>query len=254
MRMTVMAAEQHPSFLWPEDQDVLLWRYMDFSKFAALILKQELFFARASSLGDPFEGSLTEKDLYFREYILTNCESDERLKSWRNLSDEQIMLMNQQISDFTKKQRENFFVSCWHMNNHESMAMWSLYSRTNESIAIQSTFRKLQMIIPNYTHIGLVSYIDFEQDSTDMRNLFNPILNKRISFQHEREVLAVAWELLSGKLGGDSIRSNMTERGLRVPVKIEDFINCVYVHPETPKWFLETLRDFLNALKIPLAI
>ena len=34
-------------------------------------------------------------------------------------------------------------VNCWHINEHESAAMWDLYLKSNEGIAIQSTYQKL---------------------------------------------------------------------------------------------------------------
>ncbi|MGI4801337.1 MAG: hypothetical protein ACRYG8_46410, partial [Janthinobacterium lividum] len=38
--------------------EIPLWRYMDLSKFAALLQKRTLHFARADNLGDPLEGSV----------------------------------------------------------------------------------------------------------------------------------------------------------------------------------------------------
>jgi len=35
-------------------------------------------------------------------------------------------------------------INCWHMNDHESAAMWKLYLKSDEGIAIQSTYRKLK--------------------------------------------------------------------------------------------------------------
>ena len=44
--------------LTPPSPDATLWRYMDFTKFASVLEKQSLFFARANELEDPFEGYL----------------------------------------------------------------------------------------------------------------------------------------------------------------------------------------------------
>ena len=53
-------------------------------------------------------------------------------------------------------------VSCWHMSTCESAAMWSLYSKTNEGIAIRSTVgRLLEQVDRNtnvYIKIGKVIY------------------------------------------------------------------------------------------------
>ena len=49
---------QRNSLMTP-DEDAILWRYMTFTKFASLLTKKALFFARADKFGDPFEGSLS---------------------------------------------------------------------------------------------------------------------------------------------------------------------------------------------------
>lgn len=35
------------------------------------------------------------------------------------------------------------YISCWHMNEYESAAMWKLYAKSSDAIAIQTTFQKL---------------------------------------------------------------------------------------------------------------
>ena len=47
--------KEHEYLDIPPD-DVVLWRYMDFTKFVSLLEKSALFFPRADKLGDPFEG------------------------------------------------------------------------------------------------------------------------------------------------------------------------------------------------------
>ena len=41
----------------PEDLDTKIWRYMDFTKFVSLLETRSLFFVRADSFTDPFEGT-----------------------------------------------------------------------------------------------------------------------------------------------------------------------------------------------------
>lgn len=74
------------------------------------------------------------------------------------------------------------------MNEYESAAMWKLYSKTNESIAIETTYCKLKNVLPNDIMIGKVRYIDFEKDTINPTNVFNSFLHKRKSFEHENEV------------------------------------------------------------------
>ena len=46
--------QTHPAFHLPDDLDTPLWRYMDFTKFVAMLKDESLFYCRADLLGDPF--------------------------------------------------------------------------------------------------------------------------------------------------------------------------------------------------------
>lgn len=45
-------------FSAPKDKNTKIWRYMDFTKFVALLTQSELFFASPEQFDDPCEGSL----------------------------------------------------------------------------------------------------------------------------------------------------------------------------------------------------
>jgi hypothetical protein len=53
---------EHPVCETPKDE-VVLWRYMDFVKFIALLDSSELRFTRLDHLDDPREGMLTDVEL-----------------------------------------------------------------------------------------------------------------------------------------------------------------------------------------------
>ncbi len=48
-----------------QDEESMIWRYMDFTKFVSLLDRASLFLCRADRLEDPFEGSSTEADVDF---------------------------------------------------------------------------------------------------------------------------------------------------------------------------------------------
>jgi len=52
-----MGYVDHPLFEQPENPEAPIWRYVDFTEFAALLTSQSLYFSRADRLGDAFEGS-----------------------------------------------------------------------------------------------------------------------------------------------------------------------------------------------------
>jgi len=65
-------AARHPDFEQPDDLDVKIWRYMDFSKYVRLLSTKSLFFPSAKTLADPlidpFEGALTQAGTFLTHY------------------------------------------------------------------------------------------------------------------------------------------------------------------------------------------
>jgi hypothetical protein len=51
----------HPDFIPPDNENQLIWRYMNISKFYHLIKTQTLYFSAACQFQDRFEGSYTKK-------------------------------------------------------------------------------------------------------------------------------------------------------------------------------------------------
>ena len=121
----------HPSFTHPSNRDIALWRYMDLSKFIAMLQTSSLFFARADTLGDPFEGSTTRRNALAAEYIIANRHTIENLAGWRKFTDEQILEIYQMISQSARSSVTMVYANCWHMNEHKSAAMWKLYSQSS---------------------------------------------------------------------------------------------------------------------------
>ena len=68
--------KEHPDFKTPP-QEALLWRYLDFTKFVALLDASALFFVRADKLGDPFEGTLSPVNLALQPVLYPNPQSTE---------------------------------------------------------------------------------------------------------------------------------------------------------------------------------
>lgn len=98
----------HPAFTSPP-HDAVLWRYMDFTKFVSLLERKALFFAKASKLSDPFEGSLAQSTLAeIQRMGLVNPEV---------------------LHEDLRQHRDRHLVNCWHEGAYESAAMWKLYGQ-----------------------------------------------------------------------------------------------------------------------------
>jgi hypothetical protein len=174
---------QHPSFRLPTNKDIPIWRYMDLAKYLLMLNSQSLYFARATLVGDPFEGSSTRAMVATREYIQANRATDPRLAAWKDAPEE---LFASWPAIF-KRAAGTYFLNCWHMNEYESAAMWKLYSTSNEAICVRSTYRRLRSCLPGCVFIGEVKYINYDTEGFSPHNGFNFIMHKRRSFEHERE-------------------------------------------------------------------
>ena len=109
-------------------------KYLDFTKFVSLLETKSLFFVSADHLNDPFEGSLSALNKELQPSLFER-------KFFKN-----------QIN--RSEMRTRVAVSCWHINTHESAAMWKLYAKTNEAVCIQSTYKRLRAALPSLFRIS----------------------------------------------------------------------------------------------------
>lgn len=224
---------------------------MDLAKYLSMLNQRCLFFAKASLLGDPFEGSATKLMVAQREYIKNNRTTDPALADWKNVPDH----FFDQMSGITRNAVDDNLLNCWHMNEHESAAMWKLYSSSDEAVCIQSTYRRLRLCLPSSVLIGEVDYINYNTDEFATHNVFNFIMHKRVSFSHERELRAVFWDVYrvaAQNPGSENdpklvearrYRAKMGPTGLPLEVDLTALIEHVYVSPAAAPWFVSLVTD-----------
>jgi hypothetical protein len=223
---------QHPSFQLPTNKDIPIWRYMDLAKYLWMLDRQSLYLARATALGDPFEGSSTKMMVSMREYIRASRATDPALASYKDVPEVVFM----QMASLPKESVNTYFVNCWHMNEHESAAMWKLYSSSSEAVCIRSTYRRLRSCLPGCVFIGEVKYIDYERAEFSSDIVFNYIMHKRLSFAHERELRAVFWQL-HGVPEAQAYKSKIEPGGLPIAVDLAALVDHIYVSPTAAPWF-----------------
>lgn len=231
--------QPHPIFVQPENGAVRVWRYMDFTKLVSLVDSRRLFFSRADQLGDPFEGSWPRLSVHARQQI----PKDLPLESQQGFAK---AMAN--IGKLSKLWPKHNAINCWHMNDYESAAMWKLYLKSNEGIAVQSTYEHLRdSIIDGETvFLGLVKYIDYETEVIEAGNVLTPFVHKRKSFEHEREVRALVMKVPIGKSGDVDLSQETISQGLKIKVDIERLVERIYVAPSAPDWFAELVRALIQ--------
>ncbi len=219
--------EEHPAFESPENKDAKIWRYMDFAKFVSLLDKSALFFPRADKLEDPFEGVYSE----------VNIKS-----------------VSQKQREILIKLKEATAVNSWHMNDYESTAMWKIYLKSNEGIAIQSTYNRLKNSFKDtdcFIYIGVVKYIDYKLDWIPEDNLFYPLIYKRKSFEYEHELRAVALPKIRDGAGWSiSLTRPLSEEGIYATIDIDTLIEKIYLAPTCPDWLFELVKSIASKYRV----
>jgi len=227
----------HPSFPQPQNPETKIWRYMDFTKLSAIFEQNGLFFSRADLLGDPFEGSYSKENADDRVRSEVYKEDSKRL----NIPIEKMIAASKNFGVLRKWQRQWMMVSCWHMNEFESAAMWKLYTKTNESICIQSTYEKLASVLHDKIYIGEVQYVDYNREWIGERNLFTPYMHKRKSFEHEHEIRAISDQSPKIPMPMES-GETPPEFGVWHDIDLHQLIERIYIAPSSPIWFRELVE------------
>ncbi|GAL63269.1 hypothetical protein [Algibacter lectus] len=229
-----------PVFKEPKNKNQLIWRYLDFSKFIDILMNQKLFFCRADLFSDEFEGStpinvINERDTKFKKVI--------------NEYNPEI------IRNFLMEEKNNFAINCWHMNDSESKAMWELYLKSNEGIAIQSTYEKLTKCLEKSElifNIGTVEYIDYTKNKpSNWNDGLSPYVHKRKNYEHEKELRALLWKPYNEI---SNLNIDLSDGGITIPINVEYLIENIYISPNSPKWFVELIIKTLKKLDYNLPI
>ncbi len=188
-----MPIENH-SDLITIDLDSILWRYMNLDKFFSLLKTESLFFCRADIFSDPFEGTYPKKEIEFRPLTYQQICNFFNIPFVKNKFEEN----ERKRIDFNKRNRSATIINCWHINNYESDAMWRIYLKTNEGVAIQSTPKRIYSSLDETNEIiypSKVRYIDYETDiwfdkteyPIEVENSMTPFIHKRKEFSTETE-------------------------------------------------------------------
>lgn len=216
--LKALSRGEDPFFEPPKSPKAILWRYMDFTKFLSLLEDSSLFFSNSSAFEDPYEGAFSEGNEAMRGFVLSKAPGRE---------------VKQKLFDPSK-----VVISCWYTSQHESAAMWSLYSKSSDAIAICTTYNKFRKLLPNAARVGLVKYVDYSKDWIPEENPLYRFMHKRVSFQHEHELRAII-DLNNTDIGE---LGSSTEHGLKLKIPLDKLIDKIYVSPKSATWFLELVE------------
>lgn len=213
--------------LYPPNEDTPIWRYIDFTKFVDLLHSESLYFSRADTFEDPFEGLYPVKKEIERDF---------------------------KTFDIVRKQN---YVNCWAIGEYESAALWKIYSDSRNSIAIRTRFGRLKQSIENSdqdVYASMVRYKDY--DKTDLFGIIDeniwapehrgatvfPIIYKRMSFAFENELRLLH---IKGPVTLD-VKEDTMPAGQRIKVDLEQLIEAVHLAPYSDAWFQDLTKGLLE--------
>ena len=233
--------KEHPEFTTP-NEETTIWRYLDFTKFMAMLEDKALFFASGDNFSDRFEGAVPKK------------VAEDRHELWEAMQEvdgetpESRAEANAEFQKLGLLARRFVAMNCWHMNEYESDALWKLYLKGGgEGVAIRSNVGRLKSAITDRrdVHIGEVKYIDYEEDSFETRSSFSMFLHKRQSFAHEHELRAMT-TILSKMQAGEEFdyanRDPVEPGGVRVSVDLDTLVEQIVIAPGATWLELHTLK------------
>lgn len=219
----------------PNDNDEI-WKYMDFTKFVSILHYKSLHFTRVDKLKDPYDTSIAS---FFVEH--TNLPQSQ-LKKMKKL----------------EAQRQKLFVSCWHINNEtDSAALWKVYMKSDEGIAVQTTVKKLITVLEASDKdipfdLASVDYdtkkLFSKTTKPDGKTLWVPkyadvLFTKRSCFKYENE-LRVMVAFHNPKSTGFDWRD----------LDINSLIESIRVNSEAPTWVVSLVRDLAKSYNIECKI
>lgn len=154
--------ELHKYFDTPPNETTV-YKYMSFAKFVYLLQYKKLYFTRLDHLEDEGEGIIEDP-------------------------------FSQQDKSRESYLRINKYVNCWHINEHQSEAMWKLYGGIrSEGVAVKSSVGGIKRAIAKDSTPVWIGRIDYNKDpqklNDEVLHSFYPqVLYKRKIFEHEKEL------------------------------------------------------------------
>ena len=196
-----------------------------------------MIFCRADNFEDPYEGIPSES-------VLRQIEEIEH-ENPASLSD------IESFFDSLQRMREHCFVNCWHLNEVESDAMWKIFVKSDEGIAIKTKFSILEdQVTKNCemtSKLGLVNYNPPSSIYVDNNEMHAPIFYKRKSFEHEREVRAV---IISRSTDEIFVSESPQPLILSIRVDLTELINEVHISPTAPTWLCGLVKNVLKKYQL----
>ena len=207
-----------------KESTTLVWRYMSFAKFVWTIQNKCLWLSRADLLGDSWEISLSGEQLQ----LVIDRHPINPIGEVRKESAEE------RAKRILGLWRSSTFVSCWNRAQHESNALWKIYCKNPEGVALQTTYEKLSSIRGRHSLHPVTYPVPGSNKRTPTHT--DLVTKKRPMFSYEEEVRIVFY---------DENRETGAADGVRLEFDF-DLIESIRIHPEAVESFFDVVRNIVQ--------
>lgn len=207
-----------------------------------MLTKSQLYFSRITEFDDPYEGTMPY-ELAIQIAERSNACSEK---------------LGYGIA------ASSAAISCWHMNEDESMAMWKLYVSGPEGVAIQTTMEKLKRIEESSDFlIGKVNYLGHEteppKELPPAHHLkpYSLLLQKRRCYAHEEEVRIV---IMQPADMNNPYQTRIPEErvswrsGFGVSIDLPNLIERIVVSPDYPSYGIPALQKAVDCAGVRIDV
>jgi hypothetical protein len=231
-----MAYLLHPQAVTPAG-DTVIWRYMDLPKFLMMLEQKALYFSLLAELEDKWEAVLDRRMTRSIASTFPPSATGDVISLYLGFN-------------------KSIAVNCWYCGREESVAMWTLYTKTDYAVAIKSTVDRLMkalVVAEEDVYLGNVEYRDHDEASGlyDRHELtpLKAILQKRVCYKHECELRAfthVRPPFPDDAQPGREFSFPYPEHGTLIDVDLNDLIESITLGPKFPEWALHLLKSALS--------
>jgi hypothetical protein len=204
---------KHPLLEQPQNSRQKLWRYLKYERLLQIVDTGFLFFPHISQFSDKWEGLLTERT---RESLFRTEHA-----RYKDAS------VARQAVDNYESSKDDFYIQCWHMSNHQSYLMWKVYA--DRGCAIQTNYERLVASFPDDSpevNGCVVSYIDYEKDLSPIGNVYSSVSYKDLPYKDEKEFRLLFW-----KISLLNQNYSVGDLGVEIAVDVDMLIDNIYINP-----------------------
>lgn len=198
--------------------DTLLWRYMKLNSFLEL-LSGHLVQTRIDTLNDAAEGAYGYRHIRFSRE-LAEGERD--------------------TAALIRRARTRVAATYWYeFEERESYGMWSVYGRTGESVAIETTVGRLRRVLGRAGEVRVerMRYEPMRGEIDDIASLF---FHKRREYKEEREIRSV-------QVFQEPLEEPIVDQRLSLD-DLNAFITRIILAPDSRETFISAVRHVVESV------